>query len=59
MGGRLVCGVLVLSVAAWARVNIRRVPDGGIQPQVAVDAVGTVHMVYYRGDPAAGERLSG
>jgi hypothetical protein len=33
----------------------RRVPDGGIQPQVAVDDRGTVHLIYFRGDPARGD----
>ena len=32
-----------------------RAPGGGIQPQVAVDAAGTVHMVYYKGDPGHGD----
>ena len=32
-----------------------RVPDGGIQPQVAVDERGTIHLVYFRGEPAHGD----
>ncbi len=32
-----------------------RVPEHGIQPQVAVDAKGAVHLLYYKGDPAAGD----
>ena len=36
-------------------IALMRVPDGGIQPQVAVDAKGTVHMVYYRGDSLGGD----
>lgn len=32
-----------------------RVPDGGIQPQIAVDAEGTVHLVYFKGDRMAGD----
>lgn len=36
-------------------VELRRVPDGGIQPQVAVDSNGTVHLVYFKGDPAEGD----
>lgn len=38
-------------------VTLMRVPEGGIQPQVAVDAKGIVHMIYYRGDPLAGDVL--
>jgi hypothetical protein len=32
-----------------------RVPDGGIQPQVAADEHGAVHLVYFKGDPANGD----
>jgi hypothetical protein len=32
-----------------------RVPDHGIQPQVAVDAEGTVHLIYFKGEPQAGD----
>ena len=37
------------------QVELKRVPDGGIQPQVAVDRDGTVHLVYFKGDPAGGD----
>jgi hypothetical protein len=30
-------------------------PDGGIQPQVAVDGAGGVHVIYFRGEPAHGD----
>ena len=36
-------------------VTLMRVPEGGIQPQVAVDAKGAVHMIYYTGDTGAGD----
>lgn len=36
-------------------VESKRVPDGGIQPQVAVDQNGTIHLVYFKGDPAQGD----
>ena len=32
-----------------------RVPNHGIQPQVAVDAEGIVHLLYFKGEPAAGD----
>ena len=32
-------------------VTAMRVPQGGLQPQVAVGDDGTIHMTYYRGDP--------
>jgi hypothetical protein len=37
------------------RVELKRVPDDGIQPQTAVDQDGTVHLVYFKGDPAEGD----
>jgi hypothetical protein len=37
------------------KVILTRVPNGGIQPQVAVDAAGVAHMVYYKGDPGHGD----
>src|SRR5262249_28115085 len=33
-------------------VELLRTPDGGIQPQAVVDARGTVHLIYYKGDKA-------
>jgi len=45
--------LLFLTVtASAANVRIEAVPEGGVQPQVAVDAAGTVHLVYLMGDPA-------
>jgi hypothetical protein len=37
------------------QVELKRVPDNGIQPQVAVDQSGTVHLVYFKGDPSQGD----
>ncbi|MFZ0592163.1 MAG: hypothetical protein WAM39_16985 [Bryobacteraceae bacterium] len=37
------------------RVELLRVPDSGIQPEVAVDGEGTVHLVYLKGDPSQGD----
>lgn len=37
------------------RVEVVPTPDGGIQPQAAVDAGGTVHVVYFKGSPPAGD----
>lgn len=39
------------------RVTTMRVPDQGIQPQVAVDPDGTVHLIYFKGDPLHGDIL--
>jgi hypothetical protein len=37
------------------KVTVVRVPGGGIQPQIAVDEAGAVHMIYYQGDPQNGD----
>ena len=46
---------LVLSTGAVAaRVELVRTPEGGLQPQAAVDPSGTLHLIYFKGDPKAG-----
>lgn len=39
--------------AAAPTVELVRVPNGGIQPEVVIDRAGVVHLVYLAGDPAA------
>ena len=58
----LIAAAAFLVPAATARrtperagVTAVRVSDGGIQPQVAVGTDGTVHLVYFTGDAAAGD----
>jgi hypothetical protein len=36
-------------------VAVIRTPEGGIQPQVATDRDGTIHLVYFKGDAAHGD----
>lgn len=36
-------------------VKLVRTPDRGIQPQAAVDADGSVHLLYFKGQAAAGD----
>lgn len=36
-------------------VQLLKTPDGGVQPQAMVDAQGTVHLIYFKGEPAAGD----
>ncbi len=36
-------------------VSLLRVPNGGIQPQAVRDSSGTLHLLYYAGDPAHGD----
>jgi hypothetical protein len=57
-----VVGLVGLSVMTFGKNNqplpkvaVLRVPNHGIQPQVAVDGQGVVHMIYFRGDPAHGD----
>ena len=41
--------------SAVTTVSLLRTPHGGIQPQAAVDAAGTLHLIYFKGEPAAGD----
>jgi hypothetical protein len=36
-------------------VSVQRVPNGGIQPQLLTDDAGTLHLLYYSGNPAHGD----
>ena len=38
-------------------IRLIRLPEDGIQPQVAVDDRGTLHVVYYKGDAHHGDLL--
>lgn len=53
------CLGLVFSVpylgSSPSRVEVTRLPAGAIQPQTAVGENGTVHLVYYKGDPSEGD----
>jgi len=37
------------------QVSVRRVPNDGIQPRILTDYDGTLHLLYYAGDPAHGD----
>lgn len=46
------------TLSALARnvdIAIVRVPNGGIQPQAVMDGAGTLHLLYYLGDPMHGD----
>src|SRR5262245_29797482 len=45
----------VAAAEKTGKVTLLRVPDKGIQPQVAVDAKGVVHLIYFRGEPGHGD----
>jgi hypothetical protein len=36
-------------------ISLVRAPNGGIQPQAVMEAGGTLHVLYYFGDPAGGD----
>jgi hypothetical protein len=52
----LVASLMIFSLAGAARadVNVVRTPDRGIQPQALMDAQGNLHLLYFQGDPKAG-----
>lgn len=47
--------VLLVLPAIAAEVKIIRTPNGGIQPQAAVDTNGVLHLIYFTGDSRAGD----
>lgn len=47
--------IVLLALAATPDVLVLRAPEGGIQPHAAVDAAGTLHLVFLRGDPNASD----
>jgi hypothetical protein len=50
--------MLLFATSAFAQespVKLLRVPDNGIQPQAAVDSSGAVQLIYFKGDPKAGD----
>ena len=51
----LVSALLVFAHPTWATIEFVRVPTGGLQPQAAVDARGALHLIYFKGEPAAGD----
>lgn len=43
------------SAPTGPQVTLIRTPDDGIQPQTVVDGRGVLHMIYFKGDPSAGD----
>ena len=41
--------------ASTPTIPLLRVPDGGLQPQAVVDGKGTLHLLYFKGDPSHGD----
>jgi hypothetical protein len=38
-----------------AKVMLLKTPNGGIQPQLKVDSRGVLHLIYFKGNPMAGD----
>src|SRR6185369_17622731 len=53
--GILLCLAAFSSAHAAGRVTLMQTPEGGIQPQAAVDSQGVVHLIYFKGNPQAGD----
>jgi hypothetical protein len=49
------------ALTTWAaeesddRINVFRAPAGGLQPQVAIDDEGALHLIYYKGESGHGD----
>jgi hypothetical protein len=51
------CVVALFAASETSRhpdISLVRVPNGGIQPQAVMNQSGTLHLLYYSGDPAGG-----
>jgi hypothetical protein len=44
-----------VTARAEPKVTVLKTPNGGIQPQAVVDAKGTLHLIYFKGDAGAGD----
>ena len=55
----LFTSVALFGLSAWAGagVDLVRLPEGGLQPQIATDRSGTMHLIYDQGDTGAGNLL--
>jgi len=42
-------------LSAESKVTLIRTPNGGIQPQAAVDEQGALHLIYFTGEPGSGD----
>jgi hypothetical protein len=56
-----IAGAMAVGVAASSAIRTQtgdvtlvRLPNGGVQPQVAIDPSGAIHVLYFQGEPAHG-----
>jgi hypothetical protein len=57
LGGTMTGLATRASADPLKRVDVRRVPEGGLQPQVALDDRGKLHLAYFAGEPRQGNLL--
>lgn len=52
----VLCYWFFASVSAFAdaKITLLRTPNNGIQPQAVVDAQGTLHLIYFKGESSSG-----
>lgn len=43
------------AASSQPEVSLIKTPDGGIQPQAVLDSKSVLHLIYFKGDPAAGD----
>jgi hypothetical protein len=55
VGLPLLAGLAANSSASLPKVRTTKTPNGGIQPQAVLDAKGRLHLIYFKGEPAAGD----
>ena len=55
MKSAFILAVTAVLSAHGTTVSTLRTPDNGIQPQAAVDPKGVVHLIYFKGEPRAGD----
>lgn len=46
-----------MTASVHADVLLEKTPDRGIQPQAIVDAEGSIHLLYFKGEPKAGNLI--
>ena len=49
---------LVVAAQADVPIHLERAVGGGIQPQVAIDTGGALHLIYFKGEEGAGDPLA-
>jgi hypothetical protein len=54
-GGSLWLPLNAVTADSTPVVEVRRIPNGGIQPEAVAGADGAIHLVYFAGEPAGGD----